>query len=489
MQAPASALHDTETTGSRLAPAAGRTPRLIAIVGAGFSGTAVAIQLLRQPPPDPVRIVLVDPRPEVGAGVAYATRDYPYPLNVAAGQMSLDSSEPQDFLAYANALGIHAAAGDFLPRQVYGEYLRARFEAARAAAPPHVSCMHHRSSALQLRRTARQQWDLWLDDGTALRADEVVLALGNPPPACLHALESIAGSGRYVRDPWSLGAIPSEQLQSVLLVGSGLTMVDAALRLAALRPRVRRIHVLSRHGWLPESQATGHRPARAPRVRERLADASGSVRALTRAFRELTHEVSAAGGDWREVFALARNLLPAQWRALDDAQRARFLRHARSLWDVHRHRVPAGPLAAVEALARRGVLEIHAGQIVAANALDDAVEMTWRPRGAQRTRAWLVDRVVNCTGPDSCVARHGDPLVQSLLSNGLIRGDARGLGIDVGDDGHVVARDGTPVRGLHYCGPWLRARDWEATAVPELREHALALAKRLSSGALAQSAP
>ena len=47
-----------------------------------------------------------------------------------------------------------------------------------------------------------------------------------------------------------------EDIGSVLLVGSGLTMVDAALRLAALRPRVRNIHVLSRHGWLPESQAT-----------------------------------------------------------------------------------------------------------------------------------------------------------------------------------------------------------------------------------------
>jgi uncharacterized NAD(P)/FAD-binding protein YdhS len=57
----------------------------LAIIGARFSGTAVAIQFLRRLASDPsgsaVRIVLIDPRAEVGAGVAYATRDYPYPLN------------------------------------------------------------------------------------------------------------------------------------------------------------------------------------------------------------------------------------------------------------------------------------------------------------------------------------------------------------------------------------------------------------------------
>jgi uncharacterized NAD(P)/FAD-binding protein YdhS len=482
-QAARSTLIDTGVSPPRAAP--GRAPRLIAIVGAGFSGTTLAIQLLRRPPAGPTRIVLVDPRPEIGAGVAYATRDYPYPLNVAAGQMSLDAGAPGDFLDFLAAQGIHSAPGDFLPRQVYGEYLRARLAAARTVAPAHVSCVHHRASALQLRRATpgaiqESAWDLWLDDGTALRADEVVLALGNPPPGCQKELESIAGSDRYVRDPWSIGSLPSEELQSVLLVGSGLTMIDAALRLAALRPRVRHIHVLSRHGWLPQPQASTNLPARAPPVREQLEGARGSIRALTREFRRLCREVDAAGGDWREVLALARAQLPSQWRSLDESQRARFLRHVRSLWDVNRHRVPSGPLAAVQSLSRRGVLEVHAGRLIEANLLDDAVEVIWRPRGAERTRAWLVDRVINCTGPDSRVSRHADPLVQSLLTNGLLRTDTLDLGIDVHDDGRVLGREGLPVDHLYYLGPWLRARDWEATAVPELREHALALSRRLA---------
>jgi uncharacterized NAD(P)/FAD-binding protein YdhS len=455
----------------------------VAIVGAGFSGTALAIHLLKEAAASTstcsLRISLIDPRSEIGAGVAYATRDYPYPLNVAAGQMSVDGNRPGDFLDYLKSQGIHAAAGDYLPRQVYGDYLRARFAEARAAAPPNVECVHHRASAWQLRRQD-DRWLLWLDDGTPLPADDVVLALGNPPPATPPELAHLAHRDRYISDPWSIGALANqEDVGSVLLVGSGLTMVDAALRLAALRPRVRHIHVLSRHGWMPEAQAATAAPAIKPNVAGALDAARGSTRRLVRAFRTLTESVENAGGDWREVLTLARGQLAAQWRALDSAQRARFLRHVRSSWEVNRHRVPAGPLSAVRSLARSGVLDVHAGRLEEVNELDDAIEVIWRPRGATRTRAWLVDRIVNCTGPECRAARVADPLVQSLLSSGIIRPDPHSLGIDLADDGRPISRDGVPVDRLYYLGPWLRARDWEATAVPELRGHSAALAHAL----------
>ncbi len=456
--------------------------RVIAIVGAGFSGTTVAIRLLREaasrPPPRTTRIVLIDPREEIGAGVVYATRDYPYPLNVGAGQMSLDADEPRDFLDFARAQGIQAIESDYLPRQVYGEYLRARFAAAKAAAPRNVSCAHRRTAVLRLQRAEEERWELWLEDGTALRADDVVLALGNPPPARLPQLEPIERSERYIHDPWSIGA--AGDIESVLLVGSGLTMIDAALRLAAIRPRVRRIHVLSRHGWLPSAQASETRPACNPEVGAVLEDARGSTRRLLRAFSQLMQGVTDAGGDWREVLALARSQLPAHWQALDARERARFLRHARALWDIHRHRAPAAQLAALQTLSRMGVLEIHAGRLESARLVDDSVEVQWRPRGTSHSRAWLVDRVVNCTGPDGRTAKLANPLVRSLLTSGLIRGDELSLGIDVAADGRVVARDGNPVDRLYYVGPWLRARDWEATAVPELRVHAARLARHLA---------
>ena len=274
----------------------------------------------------------------------------------------------------------------------------------RRAAGTRVTCTHVRASAVQLRH-ANGRFDLWLDDGSALAPEQIVLALGNPPPATPRELAGIAATDRYLRDPWSLGSLAQQDVASVLLVGSGLTMIDAALRLAAIRPRLRHIYVLSRHGWLPQPQASQPLPAINPDVRGALDAARGSTLALVRAFRAQTRAVAAAGGDWREVLALARAQLPGVWNSLDATQRARFLRHVRSLWDVNRHRVPAGPLAAVQSLARMGVLEVHAGRLEEATLRDDVVEILWRPRGAVRSRAWLVDRVINCTGPDSCAER------------------------------------------------------------------------------------
>ncbi len=471
----------------KIAAAAQPAARVIAIVGGGFCGVAVAIRLLRSAWSGPVSIVLADPRADLGGGVAYAVRDYPYPLNVAAGQMSLDAAQPHDFLEYLRSQGIAAGPADYLPRQVFGEYLRARFAAARSPAPDHVTCTLRRARALALRR-AGDGFDLWLDDGGAVRADDVVLALGNPPPACPSACAPLTGSPRYVHDPWSLGASSaggqqSDEPGSVLLIGSGLTMIDAALRLAAIRPRVRHIHVLSRHGLLPEPQATTSLPATQPEVDRMLSQCRGSTARLVNGWRVLAAATIAAGGDWREVFALARARIPAVWRDLDHVQRARFLRHVRAHWEVHRHRVPAGPLGAVRTLQRLGVLEVHAGRLEEANLVDGGVEVLWRPRGAAKSRAWLVDRVVNCTGPDARIDRLDDPFVQSLLANGLVRGDVHAVGIDVAADGRVIGATGAPVEGLYYLGPWLRARDWEATAVPELREHATRVAERLVEAA------
>ena len=127
------------------------------------------------------------------------------------------------------------------------------------------------------------------------------------------------------------------------------------------------------------------------------------------------------------------------------------------------------------------IIRTNAGRLEALRLVDGSVEVTWRPRGARRSRTWLVDRVVNCTGPDSRVTQHPDPLVRSLLANGVMRADSLALGIEVSHDGRVIGADGVAVDSLWYLGPWLRARDWEATAVPELRAHAARLAQRLAA--------
>src|SRR5436309_1707066 len=92
----------------------------ISIIGGGCSGLLTAVQLLRHGFDGPVTIV--EPRAELGRGLAYSTRFDEHLLNVPAGKMSAFPDEPEHFLNWLNARDWPGAApGLFAPRRVYGE--------------------------------------------------------------------------------------------------------------------------------------------------------------------------------------------------------------------------------------------------------------------------------------------------------------------------------------------------------------------------------
>lgn len=313
-----------------------------------------------------------------------------------------------------------------------------------------------------------------------------MLAVGNPRPALPPALQAIRGTQWYVHDPW--GSWPQDRPdrapRRVLLLGTGLTMADVALRLALRGPEPPEILALSRRGRLPQAQTAFDRAALLTDAIATLRASGGSLRKLVRLLHALARQVDDAGGDWREVINAVRKIAPELWAGLGIEERRRFLRHVRPIWDVHRHRLP--PLAAQELQRLRdaGGLTVRAGAIESASITRAGIEVVWRPRGTRQRERVVVGRIFNCTGPDYSPARSANALVQSLLSSGLIAPDPLGLGIQVGNEGEVIGADGRVVKGLYYIGPWLRARDWEATAVPELREHAHQLAGRLAGSAV-----
>src|SRR5277367_1524210 len=110
----------------------------IVIVGAGFSGTVLAGFLLRRPPADATDIVLIERGAAMGRGVAYASSEFPYLLNVPAARLSATSSDPMEFLRFAQQRMPHADGEDFLPRALYGDYLQDLLLQAEHASPVHV---------------------------------------------------------------------------------------------------------------------------------------------------------------------------------------------------------------------------------------------------------------------------------------------------------------------------------------------------------------
>jgi uncharacterized NAD(P)/FAD-binding protein YdhS len=184
-------------------------------------------------------------------------------------------------------------------------------------------------------------------------------------------------------------------------------------------------------------------------------------------------------GDWRAVIGALREATPSIWQGLSEADRSRFLRHLRPWWDIHRHRAAPATAAAVATMVEHGELRVRAARVVRYETENGGVRVHVRPRGAETTETIFVERVVNCTGPSSDVRRVRDPLLDALLARGLMAPDANRLGVEVAQDCAVLEASGSPSETISLVGPLLKARFWEATAVPELRRHAKNVAERL----------
>ena len=450
----------------------------VAIIGGGFSGTVAAIRLLTSSQnggaslPFGSRVVLIEPA-RAGEGLAYrAGPDY-WRLNVPAEQMSAFPERPNDFLHWAQARNPMVSGSDFLPRSWYGDYLSERLDLARRRSPRWLGFERLRTRATGI-DVARGSARITLADGGEIEADRVLLALGNSPTAA-----PLRGAPGAINDAWDLDWMDSlpTYVPRVLLVGTGLTMIDQALAIMDRRPDTRMI-AISRHGLLPqphENEAT----VPAPKFDATMLLGRGPLSQRLHAFRA---QVTLSGGDWRAALQEVRKIMPALWRSAPRRVRRRFLRHVRAIWDVHRHRSPRATLERIQQFCDKRRLEVLAGRVLGMKQIQRGIVVAWQPRGSDRIREELVDAVVNVTGPDSHPARSACPLVQSLVEQGLCETDGLGIGWGTDPDGRMFDATGNASQVLYYVGPLLRSRHWEATAVPELRTHV-----QRTTGAIAAS--
>lgn len=442
----------------------------IAIIGGGAGGVLTAIQLLRAATA-PLRIALYEPQPTLARGVAYAT---PYPehlLNVPAQRMSGFSDQPDDFLDFLSADPQERAAlaPTFVERHRYGEYLRDRLERARAASP--ATLVHIVQPVMAMDRN-EAGWRLRLADGAQADCDAVVLAVGNRPRP-LPARGAGGLSADASLSAWDFDAVRAVPGDARLcIVGSGLSMVDAVLSFVATEHRGT-IHVLSRHGWLPQPHAP-HAVADFDPARLLPLD----LRARLRFVRERVREAAAAGLPWQAVMERLRPHGQALWRSLSESDQRRFLRHVVRLWDVHRHRVAISVHEQLQALIDRGQLRMHRGRLDTVMQVGRCVQVGANVRGRPGL-ALEVDRVVNATGVEMRVPTMRNPLLTELLGEGHARTGPHGIGIDAGDDGRVLDADGRVQPDLWVLGSLRIGSLWESTAIPELRGQAEAVARQL----------
>jgi uncharacterized NAD(P)/FAD-binding protein YdhS len=444
------------------------TRRRVAIIGAGFSGAVVAAHLARRGRTAP-HITLIEKRRRFGPGLAYGTKDPAHLLNVRASNLSVFPDQPDHFVRWLEPRGAGAEAPTrFARRTQYGAYVEETLRRAQTWFGPKLNRVRGAVSSCTANGDG---WTLSMDDGRAVGADAVVLALGNTPPSPPGFFKS---SDVPLLDPWDGESLSRLGHGDVLLLGTGLTAVDVALSFAR-RQRKGVVYALSRRGQLPRA----HLPNAAPPAPDAL-EAPISLSDALFALRKQAEAGAARGEPWQHVIDRLRARTPELWQRLPVAAQQRFLRHLRPWWDAHRHRMAPEIAAQIDKLQREGRLRVLAGEIVSATREGAAMHIYHRQRGAAALQHFEVIGVVNCTGASMDLGFSADPLVRQLFDDGMVRAHASGLGLDADSEGRVIANSGAAHDNLFALGPITQGVFWESTAVPEIRLRAAAIAAMLS---------
>ncbi len=401
---------------------------------------------------------------ELGHGLAYATRHPDHRLNAPASRMSIDPDAPGHFVQWLTSRDLWSDdwPDQFVSRIHYGRYLADVAQAA--AARPHLAVRFVRGEIVSLTRN-RDGWRVAHRTGQ-IDADFVVLATGNDMPSPLAPRLDPAVRGLVVDNPWTLPPMRADE--RVLILGTGLTAIDTLLSLSG-RDRRHDITLLSRHGLLPQPHVPPQPmpPLPGPFPRTALA--------MLLAFRDA---VRASPGNWQDLMDAMRPHWPKVWREMPLAEQRRFLRHAATMWNMHRHRLPPQSAQRVRYLLAGGA-RILTGRLTKVESAGPAAAVTIRGRAGEMRLQ--VDRIVNCMGPNTDPAKSHNRLIENIVASLQARTAPPGVGLDVTADSRVIAYDGAAHLGLFAMGALTRGTWWEITAVPEIARQAGRIAECLLS--------
>ncbi len=448
----------------------------VVIIGGGFSGTALAIHLARQAR-HPLDITVVEPRTQLAQGVAYSTTDPAHRINVPAKKMQLSTAEHGDFdLWYRrqSALNQDRAAqwedGNVYPqRAMFGRYIAEKFAEAACFSP--ATLRHLCDEAIQLEDNR-----VTTAGGITLHADAVVLAISHPPPALpAQVARALSGHPALIANPWQENALAAVGKQDrVAIIGSGLTMAD---NVASLQLRGHRgaIVAFSRHGLLPRPNATGDIPAWSL---SEFINVTLSPRQWLRLVRQQVKLAAEQHIPWQAVLDEVRGRGQQIWQQFTLRGQQCFLRHLRAWWDVHRYRIAPQVSQLLAEKQQQGTLQILAARLRNLTPDGDQARLTLQQRNGTQ---WFgrVDKVIVTTGPSHAGLTESQPLLYALRQRGAIQADPLGLGFLVTPQSEVIDQQGNANPRLLVVGPAARGRFGELMGLPQVAEHAEAVAQHV----------
>ncbi len=446
----------------------------ITIIGGGASGTLLAINLLSYQGDRRLEINLVEKRKIIGRGVAFSTEQDVHLLNVPAAKMGAFPDDIEHFYKWLCTNGLSYEPSSFVPRRIFGEYLRECLEDSNKKKANNVALNVYDDEAVDILFEGNKA-HVHLRSGDVLYSEQVALAFGNfLPPHPSVADQAFISSPKYFQDPWRADIFDSiGNDDSVLIVGTGLSMVDITMQLNRLGHRGT-INAISTRGLLPAVHKLGFSyPTFADEIKGKT-----RITDILRSVRTHTEKAHADGSDWRAVIDSLRPIAQKTWLDLPLAEKKYFMQHLSRYWNVARHRMAPEAAEMIDELRGTGQLQILKGRLK---------RISWEPGVGYDVRYTTVgvehyahaDVIINCIGSESRFDQIDAPLVQNLLNAGRIRCDDLRFGLDATPNGRLLDSDGNPSEVLYTLGTALKGILWESTAIPEIRVQARDLANTL----------
>ncbi|MDW6020634.1 FAD/NAD(P)-binding protein [Mesorhizobium sp. BAC0120] len=426
----------------------------------------MAAHLLRARVPG-LEIIVVEKQSDLGRGLAYSTSLPDHLLNVRASNMSAFADDPDHFARWLAGRGINVADPStyFAPRRLYGDYLGelldgapARVKRANRLSIVDDECVEIISHGPQL--------ELRLAGGSSAVADRCILATG-------HDVKPYRGES-LLAPRGAAQRMPSDPSDPVLIIGTGLSMIDTCLSLV-LRGHVGPIFAVSRRGLL----STVHGRTTPIEIARADIPLGAGPREFVRWFRALVRSTETRGGDWRDVVDGLRPHNQSIWQSWSDSSKRQFFRHLKAWWDIHRHRMAPQVHERVSRAIADGQLRVIAGRIVDAKPIANGFVAILQRRNSQVAEEFRVTRIYDCAGVIADPEKSSNPLIQSLLASGMARPDPLHIGIDVSPEGALISNDGTREDRIYAVGPLTRGRFLEIEAIPDIRVQCQRLATAL----------
>ncbi|PSS59745.1 hydroxyacylglutathione hydrolase [Ensifer sp. NM-2] len=453
---------------------------VVAIIGGGFTGAAVAYHLVGKLGAGTARIAVFEPRSDLGRGLAYDTDDPVHRINVPAARMTFIPDDAEHFQRWLHSRreddgdpeSITKDGRIFAQRRVFGRYV-----AEQLAPLVESGAVEHIRARVSLVEASDGRWRVQAEGGARLVADILVIATTHPKPRALAAIDRVLrGHPRYVPDAMESGALAVIRRDDrVLLVGAGLTAADVIASLDANGHRGV-ITTISRRGL----RSRGHPVLPVEPYGDFINPPSLTVVHLLRRVRRTIQQASAEGISWHAVFDGLRAQGREIWRALSIQQRRRLVRYLRPYWDVHRFRIAPQLEDVIRHRLASASLSFSAASVVAAALTDDGtILVTLRHRHGHGETRHAFDAVILTTGPGHDAVLSSQTFLAALEVSGFLQADAVGLGIEVDAESHPIDRDGSSLTNVLIAGPLARGTFGELMGLPQVTSHAVFVAEKI----------